>query len=136
LPTATPLPEAPADTPTVAPQEVTTEAPTATLAVPAEPAQPPTETATPLLPVPSPTPRPEPEPEPAPDAGGGQSIINWVKFWDTIAVVVAYPWLCCGIGLLLLVPVFLLFLEIKGRRPPRRPPEPVRRKRTPPPEEE
>jgi hypothetical protein len=48
-----------------------------------------------------------------------------VKFWDTIAVIFAYPWLCCGVGLMLMVPVGLLFLEIKGRRPPPSPPEPA-----------
>jgi hypothetical protein len=41
----------------------------------------------------------------------------------------AYPWMCCGVGLLLLVPVFLLYLEISGRRrpplPPEIPPEPA-----------
>jgi len=41
----------------------------------------------------------------------------------------AYPWMCCGVGLLLLVPLILLYLEISGRRrpplPPEIPPEPV-----------
>jgi hypothetical protein len=64
-------------------------------------------------------------PTPQPSAGGNQQIVNWVKFWDTIAVILAYPWLCCGVGLMLLVPVALLFLEIKGRRPPPKPPEPT-----------
>jgi hypothetical protein len=40
-----------------------------------------------------------------------------------MAVTFAYPWLCCGVTLLLMVPVVLLFLEIKGRRPPPIPPE-------------
>jgi hypothetical protein len=58
----------------------------------------------------------------------GRSIINWTKFWDSLVVGVSYPWLCCGIVLLLGVPLGLLFLEIKGRRRPRRLPEtPVRR---------
>ena len=52
-----------------------------------------------------------------------QPVVNWVKFWDTVAVMLAYPWLCCGVGLLLLVPLVLLFLEIKGRRRPPMPPE-------------
>jgi hypothetical protein len=68
---------------------------------------------------------PVPPAERSPDAKGGQPVINWVKFWDTMAVLVAYPWLCCGVGLLLLVPLILLFLEIKGRRPPPIPPEPL-----------
>jgi hypothetical protein len=62
---------------------------------------------------------------PLPPADANQPIVNWVKFWDTIAVTLAYPWLCCGVALILLVPVVLLFLEIKGRRPPPKPPEPV-----------
>jgi len=63
--------------------------------------------------------------EQPPGNEAGQPVINWVKFWDTVAVALAYPWLCCGVGLLLLVPLFLLFLEIKGRRPPPIPPEPL-----------
>jgi hypothetical protein len=92
--------------------------PTATLTV--------TLTATPL-----PTPAaalessPEGNEEPPPDQPGA-AVINWVKFWDTMAVTIAYPWLCCGVGLLLLVPLVFLFLEIKGRRPPPRPPERLR----------
>ena len=79
-----------------------------------------------LLPVPTPTPLPPlPTPTPQPVSGSSQPIINWVKFWDTIAVTLAYPWLCCGVALLLLVPVLLLFLEIKGRRRPTKAPEPV-----------
>lgn len=66
---------------------------------------------------------PATEAQPPNDPGAGQPVINWVKFWDTMAVLIAYPWLCCGISLLLLVPVLLLFLEIRGRRPPPMPPE-------------
>jgi hypothetical protein len=71
-------------------------------------------------------PPPEPQAEQSiPIEANNQPIINWVKFWDTMAVVVAYPWLCCGVALLLLVPVILLFLEIQGRRRPPMPPEPL-----------
>ncbi len=77
-------------------------------------------------PAPSPTARRVPTPTPAPE---GEASINWVKFWDTLVVWLAYPWICCGVGLLLLVPVILLYLEISGRRrpplPPEIPPEPV-----------
>jgi hypothetical protein len=62
-------------------------------------------------------------PTPQPPAGSNEQIVNWIKFWDTIAVTLAYPWLCCGVALLLMVPVGLLFLEIKGRRRPPTPPE-------------
>ncbi len=68
---------------------------------------------------------PTPRAQQPPDTRGGQPVINWVKFWDTLAVLIAYPWLCCGVGLLLLVPLILLFLEIRGRRPPPIPPEPL-----------
>jgi hypothetical protein len=102
----------PLETPTSTPLPIV---PTTTLTV--------TLTETPLA-VPTDTPEPSPEGSQEPPADGpGAAIINWVKFWDTMAVTVAYPWLCCGVGLLLLVPLVFLFLEIKGRRPPPRPPE-------------
>jgi hypothetical protein len=82
----------------------------------------------PQAPAPSPTARPTRTPTPEPEAEG-EATINWVKFWDTLVVWLAYPWMCCGVGLLLLVPVVLLYLEISGRRrpplPPEIPPEPV-----------
>jgi hypothetical protein len=109
----------PAETPTSTPLPVV---PTATLTVTLTPsAEPPRGTP---LPVPTDTPEPSPEDSQEPPADEpGAAIINWVKFWDTMAVTIAYPWLCCGVGLLLLVPLVFLFLEIKGRRPPPRPPE-------------
>ena len=67
-----------------------------------------------------------------PAARINQSVINWSKFWDTVVIVFAYPWLCCGILLLLGVPLGLLLLEIKGQRRPRRLPE-MPGRRTPPP---
>jgi hypothetical protein len=73
----------------------------------------------------TPTSPSKPEIEPSPDTTGGQPIVNMVKFWDAVVVTLAYPWLCCGIGLMLLTPIVLLYLEIKGRRPPPTPPEPV-----------
>ena len=146
-PTETPVPPAPTPIPptpippTPVPATPTLVVPTAT---PLPPALPPTEaipTATPLpipatptlaVPLPplepSPTPTLIPElPTPAePDSSGpNQPVVNWVKFWDTIAVAVAYPWLCCGVSLLLLVPLVLLFMEIKGRRRPKTLPEKV-----------
>jgi hypothetical protein len=62
------------------------------------------------------------------DPQSSQSVINWAKFWDTLAVSFAYPWLCCGIALFLVVPIALLYLEIKGRRRPTVLPESLRRK--------
>jgi len=73
-----------------------------------------------VKPTPSPTAVRTETPTPAPE---GEPTINWVKFWDTVLVWLAYPWMCCGVGLLLLVPVVLLYLEISGRRRPPVPPE-------------
>jgi hypothetical protein len=140
-PTPTPVPPSPPTETPVQPTPVPpTQAPPPATAVPSEPTptaiQPPPPTPVPtmfptpvMLPAPTPTllppPPPLPPPTPPPVSGSNQPIVNWVKFWDTIAVTFAYPWLCCGVALLLLVPVVLLFLEIKGRRAPSRPPEPV-----------
>ena len=139
-PTPTPPPIAPTSTPAQPEPLPPTQAPVPTAVVPTQapappqvqltqPAVPPTVapilSATPVaLPVQTPTLPPFfPTPTPQPPSGGNRPIVNWVKFWDTIAVIFAYPWLCCGVGLMLLVPVGLLFLEIKGRRPPPSPPE-------------
>lgn len=131
----TPTPEVPA--PDQAPtQVIPTQEPAPTLEQPTqaapppvvEPTQPPpTPPEATSLPQPTSTRRPAPAPQQRPPASAeaDQPVINWVKFWDTVAVLLAYPWLCCGVGLLLLVPLVLLFLEIKGRRPPPRPPEPL-----------
>jgi hypothetical protein len=138
-PTSTPVPPPPTPPPAeVAPTQAPPEPPP-TEAVPGqEPApveeQPTQEvlspSAEPTVPppaLPEPTPPIQDTEVPAkplpPEAEIDQPIVNWVKFWDTLAVTFAYPWLCCGIALLLLVPVVLLFLEIKGRRPPRVTPE-------------
>ena len=129
-PTATPIPPAEPPTPTPIPPA---QPPTPT---PIPPAQPPTPTPIPPAQPPTPTPIPAvssptpvaptvtPTASPTATPGGtNQPIVNWVKFWDTIAVTFSYPWLCCGVILILLVPVVLLFLEIKGRRAPPMPPE-------------
>jgi hypothetical protein len=75
------------------------------------------------MPEPPAEPVPAEEPTPPPNVEVDRPVINMVKFWDTVAVILAWPWLCCGIVLFLLVPITLLALEIKGRQPPRRPPE-------------
>jgi len=143
-PTPTPEVPAPVEAPTQPPptQAIPTQELAPTLEQPTQPAPPPV--VEPTQPPPTPpeatspaqataTPRPAPAPQQRPPASAedDQPVVNWVKFWDTVAVLLAYPWLCCGVGLLLLVPLLLLFLEIKGRRPPPRPPEPlgVRKKR-------
>jgi hypothetical protein len=127
-PTATPVQPTPVP-PTQAPAPPSQATPTPiqpTQPVPADsitPTMPPTPVTLPAL-TPTPLP-PPPMPTPIPTSGANQPIVNWVKFWDTIAVTIAYPWLCCGVALLLMVPVGLLFLEIMGRRPPPSPPEPL-----------
>jgi hypothetical protein len=124
-PTPIPPAQAPAPTTEAPPPQATPIAP----AQPTQPAAAPTMSPTPVvLPALTPTPLPPlptpiPMPTPQPPSGANQPIVNWIKFWDTIAVTLAYPWLCCGVALLLMVPVGLLFLEIKGRRRPPSPPE-------------
>jgi hypothetical protein len=143
-PTATAVPPPPTSTPAPPPavstpvEVVPTEAPTEALPPEAAPPhEPPPTEETPAEPSMEPTEPPTAVPEPTtpveadeapdtplpPEVGTNQPIINWVKFWDTMAVTFAYPWLCCGVTLLLMVPVVLLFLEIKGRRRPPIPPE-------------
>jgi hypothetical protein len=134
-PTSTPVPPSPPTSTPVQPTPVPpTQAPPQPTPTQVQPIQPvpspsltPTMPPTPvMLPVPTPTLLPPlPPPTLQPVSGSNQPIVNWVKFWDTIAVTLAYPWLCCGVALLLLVPVILLLLEIKGRRAPPRPPEPA-----------
>lgn len=142
-PTPTPVPPTPVPPAQVQPTPVPpTSAPAPTVVAPTQELPPaqiqPTQPApapTPILP-PSPTPPTFPAqtptwlpPPPAPTVQSSSQtnppIVNWVKFWDTLAITFAYPWLCCGVALILLVPVILLFLEIKGRRSPPIPPEPM-----------
>ena len=104
--------------------EAPTEVPTPTNTLTAEAPTPAIATATPTLV----TLVPPPSEDTQQSTGTGVSVINWTKFWDTVMVAVAYPWLCCGIALLLLVPVGLIYLEIKGRRRPPKLPEPLRGK--------
>jgi hypothetical protein len=122
----------PAEQPTQPPAEQPTQPPAGQPTQPPAPGQA-TPTPSPAAkatqsPAPSPTARPTRTPTPEPEAEG-EATINWVKFWDTLVVWLAYPWMCCGVGLLLLVPLILLYLEISGRRrpplPPEIPPEPA-----------
>ena len=151
-PTPTPIPPAPQPTPTPippAPQPTPTPIPPAPQPTPTPVPPGPQPTPTPIPAVQSPTPTPIPAVQPptptpipavlsptpvapavAPTTSptttpivANQPVVNWVKFWDTMAVTFSYPWLCCGVILILLVPVVLLFLEIKGRRAPPMPPE-------------
>ncbi len=42
-------------------------------------------------------------------------ILDQVEFIDTVVVSGAYIWLCCGIGLFLLIPLVFLLLQIRGQ---------------------
>ncbi len=42
-------------------------------------------------------------------------ILDQAEFIDTVVVSGAYIWLCCGVLLFLLVPIFMLVLYIRGR---------------------
>lgn len=117
------------------PAEESAPAESAPTEAPAEPApaqSPPTEEsmpaeAAPQEPAGEPLPAEEaPPPRPARDQAGeippdegGQSVSNFildqVELIDTVVVSGAYLWLCCGVILFLLVPLFLLILYIRGR---------------------
>jgi hypothetical protein len=82
---------------------------------PAEPAAP--APAEPVQPTLEPV-RREREEVPIDEAGGGgpvQFILDQAELIDTMVVSGAYIWLCCGVSLFLLVPLFLLFVYIRGR---------------------
>ncbi|MEW5957433.1 MAG: hypothetical protein AB1801_06900 [Chloroflexota bacterium] len=57
--------------------------------------------------------------EDIPDEETGNSprnfILDRVEFIDSVIVSGAYVWLCCGVALFLVVPVFMLVLYIRGR---------------------
>ena len=42
-------------------------------------------------------------------------VLDRIEMIDTVVVSGAYVWLCCGVGLFLLVPVMLVLLYIRGR---------------------
>jgi hypothetical protein len=50
-----------------------------------------------------------------PSRGPVQLILDQAELIDTVVVSGAYIWLCCGVSLFLLVPLFLLFVYIRGR---------------------
>lgn len=47
--------------------------------------------------------------------GSQNFILDQAELIDTVVVSTAYIWLCCGIGLFLLIPLVFLFLQIRGR---------------------
>ena len=68
----------------------------------------------------APPPLPEPERRPVRVAPGGvdgdaEMVVDEAEFIDTVVVSLAYVWLCCGIVLILVIPLIFLFLHIRGR---------------------
>lgn len=53
--------------------------------------------------------------QPVDTAGTPNFILDQAEFIDTVVVSGAYLWLCCGVMLFLLVPIFMLVLYIRGR---------------------
>jgi hypothetical protein len=49
------------------------------------------------------------------EAGARNFILDRIELIDSVVVSTAYVWLCCGVLLFLLVPVFMLFLYLRGR---------------------
>ena len=134
-PTPTPPPPPPTPVPTEPPVEEA--APVQQEPTKADPIEPPQVEPTPTIPPePTPTPLPSPtepqptqpipQPEPvdlrgdganfeAEEEGGPNFILDQIELIDTIAISGAYLWLCCGVGLLLSLPIFLLILYVRGR---------------------
>lgn len=50
------------------------------------------------------------------DAGPSNFILDQAELIDTVVVTGAWVWLCCGILLLLIVPLFFVVMYIRGRR--------------------
>lgn len=114
-----PQPEAPAPAP--APQEapvqppapVPQEAPAGGESQPAPPAPA-------VEPLPPPLPEPQRQPLPSQvgndETGDDQNLtVDQAEFIDTVVVSLAWLWLCCGVILILLIPLVFLFLHIRGR---------------------
>lgn len=129
--TATPTPTTPAptDTPVPEPTEASTETPTATLS----PSDTPEPTAT-LTEVPvtatatvTPTVTSTPSPasvESAAETDQGQRYpgddsdlkFEWGMLFDSVALGISYLWLCCGVLVLIVVPLVFVILWLASRR--------------------
>ncbi len=71
-----------------------------------------------VLPTPLPASRAGRESDPIEegDEGGASNLIlDQVELIDSVVVSGAYVWLCCGIGLFLLLPLVFLLLQIRGQ---------------------
>lgn len=76
--------------------------------------------ATPLPPVQPSTLEPLQQPTPLPYATSTQSsdtpmVLDEAELIDTLVVSGAYIWLCCGLIMFLLIPLFMIILYIRGR---------------------
>lgn len=99
----------PAPTEPAQPQAVESQSPVAAPAADS-PAQPAAES---RPPAPQPQPYQPVTKEQAPESRN--LILDQAEFIDTVVVSVAYLWLCCGIVLILAIPLAFLFLHIRGR---------------------
>jgi hypothetical protein len=130
--TAVPTTPVPTDTPLPEPTATLTEAPTVTL-VPSdtpEPTASPTEvsataTMTPTEVSPTVTPIPSPDSvESAAETEGDQRYSNddsdlkfeWSMLFDSVALGISYLWLCCGVLVLMGIPVFFVILWVVSKR--------------------
>jgi len=95
--------------PTSTPLPPPTEAPTATAELQAE------AVTVPEVPEPQPIERSRRPVEVSEGNGARNFILDQAELIDTVAVSGAYIWLCCGFGLLLIAPLFLILLYIRGR---------------------
>ncbi len=78
----------------------------------------PTATTKPVLPTATPLPKQSNPTEPPVNKPHETGTSNWIfdqaEFIDTIVLFGSWIWLCCGIGIFLLVPLVMLLLQIRG----------------------
>ncbi len=108
VPPAQPQPELPAEAPVEAPPPAVDAAQPAP--VDAGQAAPEGET-----PPPTPQERRPARNSTTPAGDDPQMVVDQAEFIDTVVVSFAYIWLCCGIVLILVLPLLFLFLHIRGR---------------------
>jgi hypothetical protein len=98
-------------------------APTSEVEAPAGAVTPVSEQEAPLEPAPEPPPAPEPveprvrevRPNDIESDTSSNLILDQAEFIDSVVVSFAYFWLCCGVALILVIPLIFLFLQIRGR---------------------
>ncbi|HXV42493.1 MAG TPA: hypothetical protein VEC96_05490 [Anaerolineae bacterium] len=79
------------------------------------PAAQPVDPTAPEQPAPEPVRREREEVSVDEEEGSSNFILDQAELIDTVVISGAYVWLCCGVGLFLLVPLGLLFVYIRGR---------------------